>query len=117
MDGLPVSPAARSSPGRAQSLNAEIDAAGLPFLHRFVELAVAFQHAVREEDQELAAAIGRLRELTATGNFAYFTDIALFMAETPMPEPSAARWVTAQEDVRAAWRSLLQTRQELLAGH
>lgn len=53
-----------------------------------MELALAFHHMVRSEDQELAAVIGRLRTLTATGDFAYFTDIAHFMAALPLPEPS-----------------------------
>ncbi|MFC8016445.1 hypothetical protein [Streptomyces cinereoruber] len=57
---------------RAQSLRTDIEAEGLPFLHRFVELALAFlHHAVRGKDQDLAATIGRLRALTATGDFAY----------------------------------------------
>ncbi|WP_405813163.1 ATP/GTP-binding protein [Streptomyces sp. NBC_00040] len=49
---------------RAQSLNAVIEAAGLPFLLRFVGLALAFRHAVRGEDQHLAATIDRLRAPT-----------------------------------------------------
>ncbi|MFD3940620.1 hypothetical protein ACFWSF_38145 [Streptomyces sp. NPDC058611] len=78
---------------RAQSLHAEIEAAGLPFLHRFVELALAFHHAVRGENQDLGATIDRLRTLT-TGGFAYFTDLAHFMASLPLPEPSTTRWTT-----------------------
>ncbi|MEW2623599.1 hypothetical protein [Streptomyces sp. NPDC048106] len=101
---------------RAQSLHADIEAAGLPFLHRFVELALAFHHAVRGEDQELAAVIGRLRTLTATGDFAYFTDIAHFMAALPLPEPSTIRWTTSEDHVRSAWRGLVQARQEHLLG-
>ncbi|WP_326615195.1 ATP/GTP-binding protein (plasmid) [Streptomyces scopuliridis] len=99
---------------RAQSLHADIEAAGLPFLHRFVELALAFHHAVHGEDQGLAATIGRLRELTATGDFAYFTDIAHFMAGLPLPEPAATRWTKNDDDVRSAWRGLVQARQEHL---
>ncbi|WP_327311756.1 ATP/GTP-binding protein [Streptomyces sp. NBC_01243] len=104
----------RHVPGRAQSLHADIEAAGLPFLHRFVELALAFHHAVRGEDQDLAATISRLRELTATGDFVYFTDIAHFMAALPLPEPSATRWTKIEDDVRTAWRGLVQVRQEHL---
>lgn len=103
---------------RAQGLHAEIEAAGLPFLHRFVELALAFHHAVRGENQDLAATIDRLRALTATGDFAYFTDIAHFMAALPLPEPSTIRWTTSEDDVRSSWRGLVQARQEhLLAGN
>ncbi|KIF05681.1 ATP/GTP-binding protein, partial [Streptomyces sp. RSD-27] len=99
---------------RAQSLNAEIEAAGLPFLHRFVELALAFHHAVRGEEQDQAATIDRLRTLTATGDFAYFCDIASFMAALPLPGPSPIRWTTGEDDVRTAWRGLVQARQEHL---
>ncbi|MGW7328139.1 ATP/GTP-binding protein [Streptomyces sp. NPDC054840] len=103
---------------RAQNLRTDIEAAGLPFLHRFVELALAFHHAVRGEDHGLAAAIGRLRALTATGDFAYFTDVAYFMAGLPLPEPSTTRWANSEDDVRSAWRGLVQARQEhLLAGN
>ncbi|MEU3520927.1 zeta toxin family protein [Streptomyces sp. NPDC006654] len=89
----------------------------LPFLHRFVELALAFHHAVRSEDQELAAVIGRLRTLTATGDFAYFIDIAHFMTALPLPEPSTIRWTTNEDSVRSAWRGLVQVRQEHLLGN
>ncbi|MEU9321415.1 ATP/GTP-binding protein [Streptomyces sp. NPDC048295] len=103
-----------SVPRRAQGLHADIEAAGLPFLHRFVELALAFHHAVRGEDQDLAATISRLRELTATGGFAYFTDIAHFMAALPLPGPSTTRWTKSEDDVRSAWRGLVHARQEHL---
>ncbi|MFE9259230.1 hypothetical protein [Streptomyces sp. NPDC006879] len=103
---------------RAQNLRTGIEAAGLPFLHRFVELALAFHHAVRGEDQGLAATIDRLRAHTTTGDFAYFTDIAHYMAGLPLPEPSTTRWTVNEADVRSAWRGLVRARQEhLLAGN
>ncbi|MEU4732081.1 hypothetical protein [Streptomyces sp. NPDC023588] len=70
---------------RAHGLHAEIEAAGLPFLHRFMELALAFHHAVRGEEPAVAATIGRPRALTASGDFAYY------MASLPLPGPSAIR--------------------------
>ncbi|MGI5485048.1 hypothetical protein [Streptomyces lavendofoliae] len=79
-----------------------------------MELALAFHYAVRGEDQALAATIGRLRELTATGDFAYFTDIAHFMGGLPHPEPSTTRWTRSEDDVRAAWGDLVQARQHHL---
>ncbi|WP_282796888.1 hypothetical protein [Streptomyces sp. CC224B] len=72
-----------------------------------MELALAFHHAVRGEHQALAATIGRLHTLSATGGFAYFVDIAHFMAGLPLPEPSATRWTTSEADVRSAWRGLV----------
>ncbi|WCD90994.1 hypothetical protein KPP03845_107423 [Streptomyces xanthophaeus] len=59
-------------PDRPRSLHTDIEAAGLPFLLRFVELTTAFHHAVRGEHQDLAATISRLREFTVCGDFAYF---------------------------------------------
>ncbi|WP_406156367.1 hypothetical protein OG298_01700 [Streptomyces sp. NBC_01005] len=101
---------------RAQDLRTDIEAAGLPFLHRFVELALAFHHAVRGEDQDLAATI--VRELTATGDFAYFTDIAHFMAALPLPESSTTRWTKSDDDVRSAWQGMVHARREhLLTGN
>ncbi|MGW7369442.1 hypothetical protein ACWGI8_40000 [Streptomyces sp. NPDC054841] len=79
-----------------------------------MELARAFHHAVRNDGQNLAATIDRLRALTATGDFAYFTDIAHFMAGLPLPESSTTRWTTSEDDVRTAWRGLVQARQEHL---
>ncbi|MGW1520810.1 ATP/GTP-binding protein [Streptomyces sp. NPDC002287] len=101
-------------PDRARRLHGDIEAAGLPFLHRFVELATAFHHAVRSEQQNLAATIGRLRELTASGDFAYFVDVAHFMAGLALPGPSAIRWTESEEHVRSAWRHMVQARQERL---
>ncbi|WP_372412095.1 ATP/GTP-binding protein [Streptomyces luteireticuli] len=95
---------------RAQGLHADIDNAGLPYLIRFLELGLAFHHAVRGEDQNLAATIDRLRELTATGDFAYFTDIAHFMAGLPLPGPTTTRWIDGPDGVRARWQHLVHTR-------
>ncbi|MFJ1869676.1 hypothetical protein ACIOD1_34350 [Streptomyces sp. NPDC088097] len=103
-----------SVPDRAEHLRSDVETAGLPFLHRFVELALAFHHAVRSEAQGTAATIGQLRALTASGDFAYFTDIAHFMAALPLPGESTTRWTTSDDHVRSAWRSLVQARQEHL---
>lgn len=56
----------------------------------------------------------RLRALTAAGDFAYFTDIAHFMVGLPLPGPSAIRWTESEDNVRSAWRRMVQTRQEHL---
>ncbi|MFD5618510.1 hypothetical protein [Streptomyces yangpuensis] len=100
--------------GRVQRLHAQIDAAGLPFLHRFVDLALAFHHAARGEDQDVAATIDRLRALTTTGDFAYFTDIAHFMAGLPVPASSATRWLDSPDLTRAGWQRIVDARREHL---
>ncbi|MEU9032688.1 hypothetical protein AB0D46_35330 [Streptomyces sp. NPDC048383] len=73
-------------------------------------LATAFHHAVRDEHQDLAATIGRLRELTAGGDFAYFVDIVHFMARLPLPTPSTTRWLDGEEPTRARWHDLVTAR-------
>ncbi|MDG4537131.1 ATP/GTP-binding protein [Streptomyces sp. AV19] len=97
---------------RAHLLRTEIDVAGLTAaLQATLELALAFHHAVRGEDQDLAATIDRLRELTATGDFAYFTDIAHYMAVLPLPGPTATRWIDDDpEAVQERWRALTTAR-------
>ncbi|MCO8308779.1 ATP/GTP-binding protein [Streptomyces sp. RKCA744] len=95
---------------RAQNLHADIEAAGLPFLHRFAELALAFHHAARDEEQDLAATIDRLRELTATGDFAYFVDIAHYMADLPLPGLTTTHWIDSPDAVHARWRTLVIAR-------
>lgn len=78
---------------RATVLRTQIDVAGLPWLIPLLETALAFHHAVRDEADDLAAAIARLREATATGDFAYYLDIAHFMAGLPLERPSTTRWL------------------------
>ncbi|MFJ5803702.1 P-loop NTPase family protein [Streptomyces decoyicus] len=99
---------------RAHALRTEISVAGLASVEATLELALAFHHAVRGEDQDLAASISRLRTLTASGDFAYFTDIAHFMASLPLPGPSLTTWVDGPDPVRARWRQLVQGRRSLL---
>ncbi|MEU7088003.1 ATP/GTP-binding protein [Streptomyces achromogenes] len=99
---------------RAQQLHTDVDNAGLTFLTRFTELALAFHHAVRGDHHNLTATIGRLNELTATGDFAYFTDIAHFMAHRPFPRPSTTRWLEPEETVRGRWETLVAERRHHL---
>ena len=97
--------------GRAENLRNEVESAGLPFLLRFIELACAFHHAIRDEEQHVAATIDRLHVLTASGDFAYFTDIAHYMAGLPLPTASTTQWIDGEEPVRTAWRALVAARQ------
>ncbi|MEV6048781.1 ATP/GTP-binding protein [Streptomyces xanthochromogenes] len=100
--------------GRAEQLRADVEAAGLPYLHRFLELALAFHHAVNNDTQALAVTIDRLHALTASGDFAHFTDIAHFMADLPRPPGSTVRWLDGPDTARTNWRRLVTTRQHLL---
>ncbi|MFC4955650.1 ATP/GTP-binding protein [Streptomyces mauvecolor] len=96
---------------RAHALQAEATTAGLPYLTRYLELGLALHHAVRGTTVELAATIGRLHELTGGGDFGFFTDIAHFMADLPLPEPgSRTRWLDGEPAVRERWHTLLAAR-------
>ncbi|MFF8644387.1 hypothetical protein [Streptomyces sp. NPDC015345] len=77
-------------------------------------MALCFHHSVQDDHDKISAAICRLRALTRGGDYAYYADIAHFMAALPLPEPSISRWLTSEADVRSAWRGLVQARQDHL---
>ncbi|MGW0538153.1 ATP/GTP-binding protein [Streptomyces sp. NPDC003032] len=95
-------------------LRTEISDAGLTAAEAALELALCFHHAVQDDHDKISAAISRLRALTRGADYAYYADIAHFMAALPLPEPSTTRWLTGEADVRSAWRGLVQARQEYL---
>lgn len=98
---------------QARTLRADIDTAGLDSaLAATLELAMAFHHAVRGSNACITASTARLRELTENGDYAYYLDLAHFMAALPLPALSTVRWTTSEDDVRSAWRGLVQARQE-----
>lgn len=96
---------------RAQALRAEIETAGLTSLLPLLELAVCFHHAVRGDEELLAAAIHRLRRITNDGDHAYLADIACFMDNRPItPDGSPVRWLENEETIRRRWRRLVTER-------
>jgi hypothetical protein len=96
---------------RAQALRTEIETAGLTSLLPLLELAVCFHHAVRADEELLAAAIHRLRRLTDGGDHAHLADIACFMGNRPRtPDASPVRWLESEETVRRRWRTLVTQR-------
>ncbi|MFI9366505.1 ATP/GTP-binding protein [Kitasatospora sp. NPDC053057] len=99
---------------RVTVLRAQIDVAGLPWLIPLLETALAFHHAVRGAENDLTATLARLREATANGDFAYYLDIAHFMAGLPLPAPSTTQWLDDEETVRNRWHALVTERQERL---
>ncbi|WP_323181427.1 hypothetical protein [Streptomyces sp. NBC_00154] len=64
----------------------------------------------------MAGSISRLRALTQGGDYAYYVDIAHFMADLPLPAEahSQARWLDGEPQTRARWRALVTTRREYL---
>lgn len=60
----------------------------------------------------MAATVNRLRTLTTTGDFAYFADIAHFMAGLPRSTGSTTRWAYDEEQVRSRGHALVPGRQE-----
>ncbi|MFD4922976.1 hypothetical protein ACFWNE_16950 [Streptomyces goshikiensis] len=98
----------------ARALRAEIRDAGITAAEADLELALAFHHAIADEPDKARAVIDRLNELTRGGDYAYYVDIAHFMAGLPLPGPSDIRWTESAEHVRSAWHSLVLARQEHL---
>ncbi|MBM7167553.1 ATP/GTP-binding protein [Streptomyces sp. G44] len=94
----------------ARTLRAKIRDTGITAAEAVLELALAFHHAVQGEEDKVRTAIDRLRELARTGDYAYYADIAHFMAGLVLPDGSCARWLDGHETVRARWQQLVQTR-------
>ncbi|WP_217214352.1 ATP/GTP-binding protein [Streptomyces sp. AC550_RSS872] len=100
---------------RAALLRSEISIAGLASVETTLDLAVCFHHAVRGSHDELEVGIARLRRLTQSGNYAYYTDIAHFMADFPLPADHAPpQWLDSEQATRARWRGLVTARREYL---
>ncbi|MET9595672.1 ATP/GTP-binding protein [Streptomyces sp. NPDC006516] len=99
---------------RAHDLAVEISTSGLIFAQAKLELALAFHHAVRDDQPAIASSIDRLKELTRQGYYAYYIDIAHFMAAVPLRSPSTTQWIDGPEATRTRWRALVTTRRQLL---
>ncbi|MEU9015506.1 hypothetical protein AB0D12_38605 [Streptomyces sp. NPDC048479] len=56
----------------------------------------------------------RLRDLTQSGNYAYYVDLAHFMAGLALDVPSEARWLDGEQLTRSRWRALVTARSEYL---
>ncbi|MFD9537558.1 ATP/GTP-binding protein [Streptomyces sp. NPDC060010] len=95
---------------RGRLLRTEIHTNGIVAASALLELALAFHHAVRAEQGEVSAVIGRLRELVQGSDCAYYCDIAHFMAGLPLPEVSTARWIDGEGPTRARWHALVAAR-------
>lgn len=89
--------------------------AGLTYIELTLELALAFHHAVRDADDEVAAAIARLRENTRDGDYAYYGDIVHFMTGLPLDTASTARWTDRESVTRQRWHALVTARRNHLA--
>ncbi|WP_258053014.1 hypothetical protein [Streptomyces sp. Ru73] len=90
---------------RHQALAAEIGISELAIAQAKLELALAFHHAIRDDQEGIRTSIRRLRELTRRDYYAYYADIAHFMAGLPLPAESAspARWLNGEQNTRARW--------------
>jgi energy-converting hydrogenase Eha subunit E len=98
---------------RARVLRTEIRTAGVTYIELALDLALAFHHAVRDDQDQVAATIARLRENTRGGDFAYYGDIAAFMAGVVPARPSGARWVDSEPATRQRWRALVTARRQM----
>ncbi|MFJ6384642.1 ATP/GTP-binding protein [Kitasatospora sp. NPDC092039] len=101
---------------RANLLDAEVRASGVRAARTTLALALCFHHAVLDDHNGLDAAIRDLDQLTRGHDYAYYTDIAAFMAGRDLQFPSGARWYDGPDAVRSRWRALVTARQHRLNG-
>ncbi|MFC9654001.1 MULTISPECIES: ATP/GTP-binding protein [unclassified Streptomyces] len=100
---------------RVRTLRTELDVAGLTSMTPTLEMAAAFHQAVLGDRDALSATISRLRDLTQQGDFAYYVDIAAFMADLPLPSGhTPPQWLDGEPATRARWRDLVTARRDLL---
>ncbi|MCQ8194640.1 ATP/GTP-binding protein [Streptomyces rugosispiralis] len=101
---------------RATILRTEISIAGLASVEATLELAMAFHYAVRGTHDQLLATISRLREITRSGDYAYYIPIAHFMGGLDLPtgHGSQARWLDGEQPTRARWHGLVTARRDHL---
>jgi hypothetical protein len=100
-------------PDRAAVLHAEIEVSGISYAAAKLQLALCFHLAVLDARDELAIGISRLRELTRSGDYAYYVEIAHFMAGLPLPENApTARWIDGEQRTRERWRDVVVARRD-----
>ncbi|MDX3851067.1 ATP/GTP-binding protein [Streptomyces sp. AK02-01A] len=103
-------------PDRAAVLLAEISGSGISYAAAKLQLALCFHHAVLDAQDDLTTAIARLRELTQSGDYAYYVEIAYYLADLPLPEDTArARWIDGEQRTRERWRDIVMTRRDHLS--
>ncbi|MER6477150.1 hypothetical protein [Streptomyces filamentosus] len=99
---------------RAHVLREEIRVSGVAIATAILKLVVCFHHAVLGDDQGITDTIIRLRDLTDSGDYACYTDIAAFMSDRPALLGSA-RWIEDESTVRGLWRHLVLACRSALA--
>ncbi|MGW1598783.1 ATP/GTP-binding protein [Streptomyces sp. NPDC002343] len=101
-------------PEAARVLRAESRDAGITAAEAVLDLVLAFHHAVLGDHDKIRATADRLRDLARNGDYAYYADIAHFMAGQPLPQPSTARWLEPEDTVRRRWETLVAERRHHL---
>ncbi|MFK0016923.1 hypothetical protein [Streptomyces sp. NPDC091027] len=97
---------ALSSLDAARLLRAGITEAGVTAIRAALQLALCLHHAVQDDHAKISAAISRLRDLTRDGDYAYYVDIAHFMAAMPpaaLPQPIGSTANNRPEACGEAW--------------
>ena len=79
-----------------------------------LDLTLAFHHAVRDDQYQVAMTIARLRENTRGCDFAHYSDMAAFMAGLALEDASTTRWIDGAQQTRRQWRGLVTSRRDQL---
>ncbi|WP_327168341.1 ATP/GTP-binding protein [Streptomyces subrutilus] len=100
---------------RAAVLYSEIGVSGISYAAAKLQLVLCFHHAVLDARADLTVCITRLRELTQDGFYAYYVEIAHFMAGLPLPEHTTrATWIDGEQRTRQRWRDLVMARRDYI---
>ncbi|WP_326770919.1 hypothetical protein OG978_45575 (plasmid) [Streptomyces sp. NBC_01591] len=62
---------------------------------------------MRGDDTAARNGIARLEELTRSGDYTYYTDIACFITGLPAAGPSPTHWLDGQQATRQRWQPLV----------
>ncbi|WP_159031053.1 ATP/GTP-binding protein [Streptomyces sp. 769] len=101
---------------RARILRTEVEVAGVVALQATLELAVCFHQAVLDDAEQVATSLDRLQQATSGGDYAYYGDIAHFMAGLPRTDGARGQWLDGEHATRERWRALVTARQVYLRG-
>lgn len=96
---------------RADRLRTEISSSGITAAALLLDLAVAFHHAARDENDAVQETLDRLAELTRGGDHGYYLDAVHYLADLT-PAASTVRWTEAPDAVRDRWQRLLASRHQ-----
>ncbi|MFD0303924.1 ATP/GTP-binding protein, partial [Streptomyces sp. NPDC127123] len=98
---------------RTNLLRTEISSSGITAAALLLDLAVAFHHAAREENEAVQETCDQLADLTRGGDYGYYLEAVHYLAGLA-PAASTVRWAEDPGAVRDRWQGLVASRRQEL---